>query len=334
MLNCDQWSDLGTDRQTRATLALYDLIKMAVPKGQAVSIVAITMSECDGHWLQRRSSPPLLFDHDCWPSRTCVGLEYGMGADGKRIWSRSAMLDPDFRNQVVKMKGASPSETDGKGGLLIAGGMKGANSDDLAALWEWVIANRNAAGLRSFSLGPTQMWMGQVKLSLDYVRSKGLPTEPAGYVKTFPQTWEEMFELYTAQDIGTIFKWLHYLDTSAWPGDEPWNKERGIHFLATKQTGTSKAESYYNSWYGPNVRFCSTRWDALKRGEDTPAGLKRLNEAEPMIVAEASNPGPVGMDTGYSFVSPSSGQRVRVIAHDGESRESAIRKVRSRHGLV
>jgi hypothetical protein len=48
-------------------------------------------------------------------------------------------------------------------------------------------------------------------------------------------------------------------------------------------------------------------------------------------VAETSNPGPVGVDTGYTFTSCRTGEPIRVIARFGESREDAIARVRRNH---
>jgi hypothetical protein len=50
-------------------------------------------------------------------------------------------------------------------------------------------------------------------------------------------------------------------------------------------------------------------------------------------VAEKSNPGPVGVDTGYVFNDPVTHQPVRVIAEVGQSRGDAIRETRMNHGL-
>jgi hypothetical protein len=52
-----------------------------------------------------------------------------------------------------------------------------------------------------------------------------------------------------------------------------------------------------------------------------------------MATAEMSNPGTVGLDTGYEFKSPRTGGTVRVIARVGEDRSSAIRRVRAHHGV-
>lgn len=62
----------------------------------------------------------------------------------------------------------------------------------------------------------------------------------------------------------------------------------------------------------------------------------KVNTAAPedeAVIAEASNPGQVGIDTGHVFRSPRTNQLVRVIAHVGEPRSTAIARVTRRHGL-
>lgn len=63
----------------------------------------------------------------------------------------------------------------------------------------------------------------------------------------------------------------------------------------------------------------------------TVAGM--IKEMQRMPVVEASNPGPVGRDTGYEFDDPKTGQAIRVLAKEGESRAHAIMRVRQAHGL-
>lgn len=57
---------------------------------------------------------------------------------------------------------------------------------------------------------------------------------------------------------------------------------------------------------------------------------KQEAQEEP-VVLEASNPGTVGYDTGYTFRSDRTGSLVRVVAKAGEPRDIAIARVRSRH---
>jgi hypothetical protein len=56
-------------------------------------------------------------------------------------------------------------------------------------------------------------------------------------------------------------------------------------------------------------------------------------EAEVMPLAFSSNPGPVGYSTGYTLVDPKTDQTVLVIAKEGESRDEAIKRVRTHFGL-
>jgi hypothetical protein len=77
--------------------------------------------------------------------------------------------------------------------------------------------------------------------------------------------------------------------------------------------------------------------DQIKTANDKPpepaAPPAIANSAEPIVVAEKSNPGPVGQDTGYSFEDPKTGQTIEVIAEVGENHDEAIKRVREAHGL-
>lgn len=61
-----------------------------------------------------------------------------------------------------------------------------------------------------------------------------------------------------------------------------------------------------------------------------------MNDVEEVTLptlAEASNPGVLGVDTGYEFTSPKTNRKTRVIAKQGEPRDEAIARVRANHGL-
>jgi len=68
---------------------------------------------------------------------------------------------------------------------------------------------------------------------------------------------------------------------------------------------------------------CAERLRALADKVDGTGGF---------AIAEMSNPGPIGKDTGVEFVSPKTGQRIRVIAHANESMQHAVTRVKARHG--
>lgn len=61
------------------------------------------------------------------------------------------------------------------------------------------------------------------------------------------------------------------------------------------------------------------------------AGKKAAISGE-IVVIEASNPGPVGVDTGEVFRSNRTGQLVRVVAKVGERKQDAVARVKARHG--
>jgi len=53
-----------------------------------------------------------------------------------------------------------------------------------------------------------------------------------------------------------------------------------------------------------------------------------------VVIAETSNPGPVGEDTGHEFEDPATGAKIRVIARIGESKDDAIKRVHAHHGIT
>jgi hypothetical protein len=59
----------------------------------------------------------------------------------------------------------------------------------------------------------------------------------------------------------------------------------------------------------------------------------QLKTQSDMPVAELSNPGPVGKDTGYEFKDPKTGEQIHVIAEVGQTRDEAITETRENHGL-
>lgn len=59
----------------------------------------------------------------------------------------------------------------------------------------------------------------------------------------------------------------------------------------------------------------------------------RLGPADKPAMAELSNPGAVGVDTGKGFDSPKTGGPVRVIAKVGEDPADAVARVAERHGV-
>jgi hypothetical protein len=167
------------------------------------------------------------------------------------------------------MGGATP--VPGAQGLYaITGKFTEPNGDIIAALLEWAIINRKANLLKSFSIGPTQMWMAQTPMSYDYVSRVGYEgVYPAGRVATYPQTWEALFSYYTSRTSEDMFQYMSYLDSSSAPGLDPSNEDKAIAFLRNKQTGTSPgvAEQYYSSFFKGNLVWAANQWARIACGQ-------------------------------------------------------------------
>lgn len=66
----------------------------------------------------------------------------------------------------------------------------------------------------------------------------------------------------------------------------------------------------------------------------TAEAIRSMVDGTPLpVIAETSNPGPVGKDTGHVFWSPRTKTKIRVIAKQGETDADAIRRVRGNHGV-
>jgi hypothetical protein len=117
------------------------------------------------------------------------------------------------------------------------------NSDSLAAFFDWVIVKRKADLLDNFSLGPTQMHM------LWSAVKKGVPR--CGW----PNTWEEIWAVWTADGIAKLMNSITYLDPACgapvYPGTpvgDPHSKS--VNWLS-KHTGNKASAELY--WSGANV---------------------------------------------------------------------------------
>jgi hypothetical protein len=141
------------------------------------------------------------------------------------------------------------------------------NNDFAAALFEMMVQWRKPSMLRVFSIGPTQMWLGQTYMSVDYVESVRGTVSPAGRVASFPQTWDAIWDLYASTSVKNIVGYLSYLRSSRLPGEPSLigDAQVAINYLASRQTGTAAANDYYNRFFRDNLAACSQWWGALPR---------------------------------------------------------------------
>lgn len=330
----------------RSILALYALAAAGYDKGPSVTWVSLARWECSGWWLQPRAGVlEGMYDPDCWPSRTCVGLELiPVDAGASYVIPPVISANTAIREALI---GLDLVVVNPANNYLIAKPnlYQPANGEQIAGLLEAVIWDRNEAGLGLFSIGPTQLFLAGTPMyqhwadaPAGYTGSNKRLGMPAGGIAGFPQTWEDVFTLYTADKVETVASYLERAyPTSVWPGNAPWDRDRAVTFIRKYQTGGAppydKAQQYVDSHFLSNVQYYAAAWETIHAGTNQEAislGLD-MNIFTNNTVAYLSNPGPVGQDTGYEFTSK--GQTIRVIAKKGESRSAAIKRVRARHGL-
>lgn len=279
--------DSSTARSNRAVTALAAARDNGIDKAFAITAVAISMSECNAFWIMpRRGEMP--YDMNCYPSRVCVGIEPYAKSDvgGAGAWYPSVVADNVALTQIQNQGGAAPA---GGGLQLITGPFTQANSDAAASLFEFALVMRDPSLLKSFSIGPTQMWMAQTPMSIQYVQAVGKEgVSPAGQPATFPQTWEDVFDLYTSRDTPNVFKHLDYIKSGTLPGSDPANQSIAISWLRRVQTGSTPgvAENYYSLFFGANLKKAAALWLSLEQGS-VPTWL---GGAQPLTAPIATNP--------------------------------------------
>jgi hypothetical protein len=263
-------------------------------RGKVVTYLAVSISECGVGWISPRpqisvqtndalinagdtKAVRFIFDGEgvCWKCRTCVGFEYEIANDDGKdwlCWPRSATKD-QLTLALLDALGA----TDAKHPITKPGFIPiypasneiltpGGNGDLLATVFEVMVMERFPSLLRAFSLGPTQMWLGQIDMSLDYVASVGSPISPAGNkTGVFPSTWEDIFDMYMADSLQKVWSFIDYGDQQSglWPGDQQniGNDEIAEQWAMKYQTGSGNGgmndphiAHYINTFFKPNLK--------------------------------------------------------------------------------
>lgn len=270
--DCDTLSALTKSTSAARADAVLKILKASnAPRDHAITAVAISMSECMAMWLQKRSAD-LPYKLPCYACRTCVGLE-GLPVEGILMWQPSMTKDPLVVGALIgagAIVDAPPNKFTYQGTTYyrVMGGAKEPNGDTLAAFFETMLIHRRASMLSSFSLGPTQMWLAQTKMSQDWQAKYGRKVSGSGLVPSFPQTWDELAAVYFSQTACNVLDATSYLKGTTWPSTQPDNRTVGINFLAGRQTGGtsdpgSSAELYYDKFFKGNLRYCVAAWNAI-----------------------------------------------------------------------
>lgn len=173
-------------RRERVVAAYTDAIAGGVDKDKAIMLIAVSDIESRIIWNRKRSTAVIASDCPC---STMVGLELLNG--------RIRVTDP-FVTSWLKKRGwatGSGATLSPSGPLAVPG------SYAIAQFFEMVMLTRRSKLLVNFSLGPTQMHLFWSK-----VAGTG-KVQPA-----FPDTWEALWDFYTAEGVAALMKKITYLD--------------------------------------------------------------------------------------------------------------------------
>jgi hypothetical protein len=256
-------------------MAFHDMEAAGISRQAATTLVLIGMQECGGGWLFPRSSttpinnpilgsdgppfnPPSLYDETCWPCRTCVGLEpYG----GSHYYP--GMTADDEMKDWLEQEGYLGAYNQGLGAYAIpASVMNNPNGGAIIRMFEYTLVNRVASALTGFSIGPTQMYLGQSCVVPQNFRP------PWGCLDNYPSTWEEIFLFYMSNSIADIAKGIirfQFKDDMSgskvvFNADGSYKgTSAGINFLRNWQTGSGQVQGQPTG-YTRNLGYYFYHW--------------------------------------------------------------------------
>lgn len=229
---------LALSTSDRIRTALAELKAGGVPRGKAITMVAIARNESANIWVRPRTTQtsatpgttyaPL----PCWSCRTIVGLEVvhpSGGLPNVAYYRQSIMLPENAAARAWLTANGWLSVL--PSGPAVTRDMNVAGGDAIAAFLEWVMIHRAKTLLDQFSIGPTQLYLPV------HFRANG----------EFPD-WNALFRFYMANNAAVIGKVIKY---SGWtPGDDPTQRDRGIAWLEANQTGSYPSGIATKYWDG------------------------------------------------------------------------------------
>lgn len=256
----------------RVKQAYGELVAAGATREQAQSLVALSISETSALWVVGRQNP-MWYDNICWPTSSLVGLELG-----EPIWKRDAagnVVRDEYGVEVIDVRVLMPSAvTDAQSlafltgnGYIIplpkekeqymkkqrrpwyipAGMFAGAGTPPIRYFFERVLDWRKGALLDNFSIGPTMRYLAFTKMAAEAGSS---PT--GNYNASWPNTWDDLFNVYMARTAGAQLKYFEYLSEAKtgalWPAKMPNDRPNAVKWLR-QQVGSdpAKAGIYYDA---------------------------------------------------------------------------------------
>lgn len=230
-----------------------------VPKRMYITLIALSGRECGYQWFTERTGDTRLLYVDCWSCRTCVGYEPS-SYNGKSVWNSAITQEQavvNFMDRMGMLKKTDYSTgSSGRRYYPVSGNIGAPNGPRVQQMFELMLVAREAALLPAFSIGPTQMWLGQSPLSNAYIATQHFPVEAAGNVPTFPATWDDLASFYSAPTVPALMSHMTpYYESSFMPADNPADRESIIAWIQRKQTGGSveTATAYYTSTFATSL---------------------------------------------------------------------------------
>jgi len=227
-----------TERDQRIRNVVND-IATKFDRDYAKSVVAISGSESGFVW----STPPLDPIEavlPCDSPTTVIGVE-PKGGDYANMYLASNPTNPGAIAEAVKLGLIAPSSTP-DALLYRATGAKVGNSKGQHQLFQVAMKWRDKGLARSFSLGPTQMY-------LIYSAALGGSDPARG------SDWEDLWRLYHMWRPSVIMERLAYTKHPPYPSPSA-DSATAIHFLKLScQAGCTEeaATKYYSSHYAGNL---------------------------------------------------------------------------------
>lgn len=238
----------GLARNLQVTSAFADLVAWGCGPRLAISIVALAMNEGAGQWMTAWAAPAVQTAPGF--SRAPVTLELvtdsgsvTMGEVAARAplrYFRDAFAsDPVLVDRAIQLGARREGNR-----LVVGGGLLALNGSAAAALLQFVIAARRDAGLSSFSVGPTAIF-----LPFAVQKSRA----PAGW-----SVWDVVpYLLRIARPGSYWYYYLRYLDApeGECPAALPLGALKRNEWLSRNTGNVSSAAVYDRAIYDSNLVY-------------------------------------------------------------------------------
>lgn len=190
----------GTKLSELSRLVLLDAKQAGIPRDKAISLVALSWRETGVEWTSARSTDAIwLFEGGPDECQMRVPVGHEPAASSGRL--RPELINNAKFLNALTVEGWVKQLPDGQ--LAANGAFAHPNSNAVALMLEWTIIERASDVLAGFSLGPTQVWLGQSSVH-----------KPSFNLCGWYNTWEQILEMYLAagRGVGAMMDLITYLD--------------------------------------------------------------------------------------------------------------------------